>query len=72
MYLDFKVKIPSDSSGITGKNIFFYNSTNKNGQAGDINFVEYRHFKEDICAPVINYCFFEVMRFLNGKEVCDE
>ena len=40
MYLDFKVKIPSDSSGITGKNIFFYNSTNKNGQAGEINFVE--------------------------------
>ena len=32
-----------------------YDSTNKNCQAGDIDFVEYGHPKEDISAPVINY-----------------
>lgn len=32
-----------------------YDSTNKNCQAGDIDFVEYGHPKEDIGAPVINY-----------------
>jgi len=32
-----------------------YDSTNKNCQAGDIDFVEYGHPKEDTGAPVINY-----------------
>lgn len=32
-----------------------YGSTNKNCQAGDIDFVEYGHPKEDTGAPVINY-----------------
>ena len=32
-----------------------YDSTNKNYQAGDIDFVEYGHPKEDTGAPVINY-----------------
>ena len=32
-----------------------YDSTNKSCQAGDIDFVEYGHPKEDISAPVINY-----------------
>ena len=32
-----------------------YDSTNKNCQAGDIDFVEYGHPKEDKGAPVINY-----------------
>ena len=32
-----------------------YDSTNKNCQAGDIDFVEYGHPKEDSGAPVINY-----------------
>ena len=32
-----------------------YDSTNKNCQAGDIDFVEYGHPKEDTGAPVIKY-----------------
>ena len=32
-----------------------YDSTNKNCQAGDIDFVEYGHPKEDTGAPIINY-----------------
>ena len=32
-----------------------YDSTNKNCRAGDIDFVEYGHPKEDTGAPVINY-----------------
>lgn len=32
-----------------------YDSTNKNCQAGDIDFVEYGHPKEDTGVPVINY-----------------
>lgn len=32
-----------------------YDSTNKNCQAGDVDFVEYGHPKEDTGAPVINY-----------------
>ena len=32
-----------------------YDSTNKNCQAGDIDFVEYGHPKEDTGAPVINH-----------------
>lgn len=32
-----------------------YDSTNKNCQAGDIDFAEYGHPKEDTGAPVINY-----------------
>lgn len=32
-----------------------YDSTNKNCQAGDIDFVEYGHPKEDTSAPIINY-----------------
>lgn len=32
-----------------------YDSTNKNCQAGDIDFVEYGHPKEDTGAPAINY-----------------
>ena len=32
-----------------------YDSTNKNCQAGDIDFVEYGHAKDDQGAPIINY-----------------
>lgn len=32
-----------------------YDSTNKNCQAGDLDFVEYGHSKEDTGAPVLNY-----------------
>lgn len=32
-----------------------YDSTNKNCQAGDIDFVEYGHAKEDASKPILNY-----------------
>lgn len=39
-----------------GQDIYIsYDSTNKNGQAGDIELVEYGHAKEDKGLPVFNY-----------------
>ena len=45
----------NEKQGQSQKIYISYDSTNKNCQAGDIDFVEYGYPKEDTGTPVINY-----------------